>query len=147
MKKFSLLLTALVPCMFSHAQEDQAIQQWQSAHPATQLISVTRYAALSEDEKLAFGTDYILFSDKITLQQLLSSEQSEKSTGSRNAPELSETHAEYIKEWLSSHQEVKIVTRSYFESLPEESRQVYADHHSLILSGEYLTVKDIQAYE
>ena len=52
-----------------------------------------------------------------------------------------------IKKWLADHQDVKIISRSYFNSLSEDRRQVYIDNQVMILIGEVVTLKDIEDYE
>lgn len=66
-----------------------------------------------------------------------------------NENEKSKPHTDdqFIKDWLGYNQQVKIVTRSYFESLNEERKQVYIDYNCLILAGEKITIWDIKNYE
>lgn len=66
-----------------------------------------------------------------------------------NSSEKSKPHTDdqFIKDWLGYNQQVKIVTRSYFESLNEERKQVYIDYNCLILAGEKITIWDIKNYE
>lgn len=139
------LLPAFMLCMNVFSQEEAAIQKWQSAHPTTLLISAERYAGFTEEEKALIGTDFILFQDKVTIELLQKSEQS-KSTG--NIATLKEQDEQIIKDWLGSHQQVKIVKRSSFDAFAPERQQYCLERplEILILEGETITVKDIESY-
>lgn len=134
-------------CMNVFSQEDAAIQKWQLAHPTTLLISAARYASFSDEEKALIGTDYILFENKVTLELLEQSEQAKSVEMSEKEP-VKEEDEQIIKDWMATHQEVKIVRQSAYAAFSPERRQYCLDRplEVLILEGESLTVKDIEGY-
>ncbi len=147
MKKQLLLLTAVISCSSIYAQEDAAIQQWQSNHPTTLLISASRYASFSDEEKALIGTDYILFENKVTLELLEQFDQ-QKGLNQDAVEPLKEGDADMIKNWMSSHREVKIVRQSAYIAFAPERQQYCIDHplEILVLDGESITIKDIERY-
>ncbi len=129
------------------SQEDAAIRQWQSSHPTTLLISTARYASFSEEEKALIGTDYILFEDKVTLELLEQYEQA-KSGGMSAKKPVKEADQQVIKDWLGTHQGVKIIPQSTFAAFVPERQQYCLERplEILILEGESITLKDIEGY-
>ena len=147
MKKLLLTAALLVQSAVVFSQEEQAIQQWQSAHPSTQLISVSLYTSLSDGEKALIGTDYVLFTEKLTIKQLEASAPSLKNTGVKAPSVLSMDEAQVIKDWLGAHPEVWIVEQSYFQQANEEERLELETAHAMILEGEVVTLNDIINYQ
>jgi hypothetical protein len=149
MRTFYLLLLGACYASGLRAQDERlAIQQWQSQHPTTLLIASDRYNSLSDQERTALGTDYILFQDKITLQQLQQSDAALKSiqTGKNNATK--DADLAFIKQWLGANQDVKLVPHSIFAAFsPEEQTPYLENSRCMILYGETLTVKDIELFE
>lgn len=129
------------------SQQEAAIQQWQSAHPTTLLISAARYASFSDEEKVLLGTDYILFENKVTLDLLQQYEQAKNAEMSEKEP-AKEEDQQMIKDWLGTHQDVRIVSRSSYVAFSPERQQYCLDRplEILILQGETITVKDIESY-
>lgn len=147
MKSLHLLLLGTFAVSASWGQNnEQAIQQWQSQHPTVLLISSDHFEMLSEKEKSLLG-EYIVFGSQVTLEQLESySAEQEKNTSDK--PLLKEADANYIKQWHGQNQDVKIIPQSVFTSAEESRKQLYLDNpRCLILSGETLTVKDIELFE
>lgn len=146
MKSYSLLFT-LLPTAVTWSQDEQAIQQWQSQHPTTLLISSERFAQLSADERALLGEDLIVFNDRITLAQL-TQYSTEKSGASGEAPETDkDENAQFIKDWLGAHQEVLIVKQSEFQAMTPEQQQNMIDFQALILAGETVTRNDLLLYQ
>lgn len=148
MRGYLLLLCGSLLAGISHAQsERQAIQQWQSRHPNTQLISEQRYASLSDEERSLLGKDILLYKDKITLTKLEEYDLAEKANQSSQL-EIKQEDKVILKNWLAENSDVKLIPRSYYNSL-EDSRKVFYDQNSrcLILEGESLTLKDIEQFE
>lgn len=147
MRSLHLLLLGTLVVSSSWGQNNEpAIRQWQSQHPTVLLISSDRYEAMSEKERSLLG-EYIVFDDRITLEQLesYSTEQEKNNAG---VVLLKEADANYVKQWRGQNQDVKIVPQSVFSSTEESRKQIYLDNpRCLILSGEILTVKDIELFE
>lgn len=146
MKSYSLLFM-LLPTAMAWSQDEKAIQQWQSQHPTTLLISSERFAQLSADEQELLGTDLIVFNDKITLEQL-EQYSAAKSGASGQAPQQDKDEtAQFIKDWLGAHQEVLIVRQSEFQAMTPEQQQKMIDFRALILTGETITQNDLLQYQ
>ncbi len=129
------------------SQEDAAIQQWQSSHPTTLLISAARYADFTDEEKALIGTDYILYENKVTLELLEQSEQAKSTEMSAKKPAKQED-LQLIKDWLGTHQGVKIIRQSAYVALSPERQQYCVERplEILVLEGESITRKDIERY-
>lgn len=149
MRTFYLLLLGAFYASGLHAQDERlAIQQWQSQHPTTLLISSDRYNALSDKERTALGTDYILFQDKITLALLQQSDAALKSAQTGKDNTAKDADLTFMKQWLGENQDVKIVPHSIFAAFSPEEQTPYLEHpRCMILAGETLTVKDIELFE
>lgn len=145
MKVFLLLIgVSITPALL--AQNDrQAIQQWQSSHPATILISAERYNGLSQQEQQLLGSDVIVFQEKITLAQLEQYDVA-KNGALASKPAAKDEEPELVKQWLGMHPDVKIIPRSLYDSLPDEQRLAYDQPYCMILQGETITAKDIELF-
>lgn len=150
MKGYLLLLCGSLFTGISQAQsEQQAIQQWQSLHPNTQIVSENRFNAMSEEERLLLGSDVIVYKDKITLSQLQAHDNlNEKSVKSAEASKLSPEDKSFIKLWTAENGDVKIVPKSVYNSADDARKLIYSENpRCLILEGETISVKDIERFE
>jgi hypothetical protein len=145
MKRYILLLSVLTATGLNAQENQKAIQQWQSLHPTTLLISEEHYNDLSATQRQLLGKDVIIFQGTITMAQL-NAYDAEKSSES-GKPAASKTEdLDAIKIWLAQHPEVRIIPQSKYAMLMETRLQ---DAHSpacIILEGEVLTRKDIDNY-
>ncbi len=55
-------------------------------------------------------------------------------------------NAEFIKQWSSQHQDIKLISKSYFNSLSEEEKAVYVNNGALVMQAEQLSSDDIKNY-
>lgn len=149
MKGYLLLLCGSLFTGISQAQsEQQAIQQWQSLHPNTQIVSEDRFNAMSDDERSLLGKDVIVYKDKITLSVLEAYDLKEKSIESNQTHKISPEDSYFIKRWLATNSDVKIIPKSVYEAMNEERKLVYSENpRCMILKGETLTIKDIEDFE
>jgi|GEM_PF-6173200 len=131
----------LFPALSTFAQEETTIQQWQSAHPATQLITTERYTTLSEEEKQLLGTNYILFTGTVTMAQLLEATPADQPFSPANPEE-----AQFIKDWIAAHPEVQIIPKSHYLRANEEERSEFEQANAMILEGETVTLNDVINY-
>jgi len=145
MKNLYLLLPAIVFSQYSYSQNEDAIRQWQLAHPSTQLISSSRFSSLTDADKALLGTDYIVYREKVTIELLEASEAGVKSLNTSEEI-IREDESDFIKIWLAEHSDIKILSRSQYTSFSPEEQQLYIENHALILQGEKLTLQDIQNY-
>lgn len=142
-----LLLIVLVSGGLKAQNQRTAIQQWQSLHPTTHLISSERFNALSDQERKLLGNDYIVFRDEVSLEQLQQYDATAKNGAASPSPVMKDEDAAAIKQWKGLHPHIKLVPRSYFDSLTEEKQLLYTENpYCLILQGESLTVKDIELF-
>lgn len=144
---YLLLLAGFISCGLKAQNDRTAIQQWQSLHPTTLLISSERFYSLSETERQLLGNDYIVFQDEISLEQLKQHEAVKSGVASSKQPVSKDADAVAIKQWLGAHPDVKLVPRSYFDALNADKQQLYSENpYCLVLQGETLTVKDIELF-
>jgi PHD/YefM family antitoxin component YafN of YafNO toxin-antitoxin module len=149
MKSIYLLLFGALNATVVCAQNDQqAIQQWQSAHPTTLFISAERYNALSLQEQELLGADLIIYQDKISLAVIEQHEALIKSENDHSQKPTKTEDLSIIKNWTANNPDVKIVPRSVYDAAEDDRKQVYSENtNCLILEGEWLTVKDIELFE
>lgn len=135
------MLKLLSPLLFIFpfvglSQSSNEIQNFQNQHPDKIVLAKDYYFSLSEElqEKLQ---STVVFVDEIDQQKITVSEDLiTKNNSTKVNP----------KQWVILHPEVKIVSRSVFDSSNEELQQIYIDFNSLILIGETLTQTDIDNY-
>ena len=135
------MLKLLSPLLFIFpfvglSQSTNEIQKFQNQHPDKIVLTKAYYFSLSEElqEKLQ---STVVFDDEIDQQEITVSEGLiTKNNSTKVNP----------KQWVILHPEVKIVSRSVFDSSNEELQQIYIDFNSLILIGETLTQTDIDNY-
>lgn len=146
---YLLLLAGFIPCGLKAQDERTAIQQWQSLHPTTLLISSERFNSMSEDERALLGNNYIVFQEKITIAQLQQYDaEKEKTTGvAQKQPLAKDEDLQFIKNWRATHREVRIVPHSKYITLNEVRLQQVQSSEFIILEGETITVKDIEHYK
>lgn len=144
---YLLLLAGFISCGLNAQEDRAAIQQWQSSHPTTFVISSERFDQLSETERQLLGDDYIVFQGKITLEQLQQYEAVKSGVASSKQPITKDADPAVIKQWLGTHPDVKLLPRSHFESLDTDQQLLYSENPlCIVLLGETLTVKDIELY-
>ncbi|MES2557450.1 MAG: hypothetical protein V4604_14945 [Bacteroidota bacterium] len=149
MKCIYLLLFCALNASAVCAQNDQqAIQQWQSAHPTTLFISAERYHALSSQEQQLLGSDLIIYQDKISLAVIEQYETATKSTNDQFSKPSKTEDLAIIKNWSANNPGVKIVPRSVYDVAEPNRQQIYDENpNCLVLTGEWLTVKDVVLFE
>lgn len=145
MKKSLLLLGALVAHVSSFAQTSPEISAWMSSHPDVYVMSSSNYNATSSDFREQLADKIIVYSGELTIE-VLEAYDSDKSYNSADTHAGKDSDAMEIKTWLGLHQDVKIITRSQFDSMSAETQQMYANNGALILIGERITIQDIRNY-
>jgi hypothetical protein len=132
-----------------YAQSDgQAIQQWQSLHPHTLLVSSARYQQLSNDELQLLGEDYVLFDGSISLDQLQQYDAVTAGTSADDRPIPKKEDNLYFKLWLADHPDVMIIQQTVFQAMDEAKQQECFNNPTiLVLQGETLTLTDLYNYE
>jgi hypothetical protein len=142
----------LLPFLVSgglYAQSDrQAIQQWQSLHPHTLLVSSERFHQLSDQELQLLGEDYVLFEGSVSLDQLQQYDAIAASTSASDRPIAKKEDNFYVKLWLADHSDVMIIQQSVFQAMDEAKQQECFNNPTiLVLQGEILTLTDLYNYE
>lgn len=148
-KRQILILPTLLIYSFSNAQESDQIEDWVKSHPDVYIISSENYATMPGSFKERLQDKTIVFNSKLTLQDIQNYES--------NHPPVSGTHGDLLpftgmaesqeaKEWLADHQEVQVISRSYYNSLSSTEQAHYHEVHAMILIGEILTMQDIYNY-
>lgn len=144
LKKLLLICSVFHTTFLFFGQDDSKAQvnHWKNEHPEVKLINSSEYQKLTENEKIELAAipDKIIFSDYLLMEDILAFETAENKLTPRS-------EAEYIFNWEQSHSAVKVIKRSYFNSLTTEKQLMYVNAGSLILMGDKLTKKDILLYE
>lgn len=144
---YLLLLGALNASAVCAQTDQQAIQQWQSAHPTTLFISAERYNSLSSQEQELLGSDLIIYTDKISLAVIEQHEALTKSTNDQSHKPAKAEDLAIIKNWSAANPDVKIVPRSVYNAAEPNRQQIYNENpNCLVLAGEWLTAKDIELF-
>lgn len=137
--------------VFSNAlfSQDSAIENWQNKHPHVVAIESNTFHALSDEQKALLGENYIVFDHKLKLSDIeeFESNLALKTNGYTNHYEAKSEEANAIKAWLGKNQDVKIIPRSYFQSLNSDQQSDYIEADALICIGETITLEDIEIYE
>ena len=113
-------------------------------------ISTETFNSFSTEEISMLKDNYILFENEIENIDL--SEYFSLSSFKSSSPnpilitDKSNNDANELKKWTALHQNVIIITRSDFNDLSDDNKQLYLDNHYLILIGETLTLLDTQLY-
>lgn len=146
MLKFTFsTLVALLLLVKINAQEIDPIKAWQQQHPNVVFVSNESYQNMSPSERERLeNLDVILFKDEIKLEDL---HDYENNNGLKNDVQVHYTNEE-LKQWISEHDEVKLIKQSAYMNSPESIQEEY--HHCsycLIMKGEFLTLSDISNYE
>jgi hypothetical protein len=147
----SRLLYSCVLCAITNfgLAQSQDLIDWQSAHPTVSFIEKSDFIQFTEDEISKLNNNYIVFDEEIQLKDLesfeiLSTEQDPQIQLANWTIKKSES--QFIKDWLATHADVKIIKNSEYSSLSENQKNEYASAQALILSGEFLTRADILTY-
>jgi hypothetical protein len=148
MRSTYLLLLGAFAMHGAQAQDNpQAIQQWQSAHPSTLLISSERFNSLAGDEQELLGMEYIVYQDHIVLAQLEQYQSAKGIPASDRQPDAKDENALFIKRWLGNHPDVTLVSKAEFNAMDASKQQECQNNPSiLLLKGETITMQDINQY-
>jgi len=145
------LLYACFACAISTITfgQKQDIIDWQSAHPTVSFIEKNDFIHFSDDEISKLNNNYIVFDEEIQWTDLESFE----NLSFNEDPHIQlanwtikKSESQFIKDWLATHSDVKIIKNSEYSSLSENQKNEYVTAQALILSGEFLTRADILTY-
>lgn len=147
----SRLLYSGIFCIISNFSftQSQDLINWQSAHPEVSFIEKSDFIQFTQEEISKLNNNYIVFDDEIQLSDIesfdiLSMQQDQPILLANWVIKKSE--AQFIKDWLATHADVKIIKNSEYSSLSQNQKNEYQSAHALILSGEILTRADILTY-
>jgi hypothetical protein len=145
------LLYACFACAISAITfgQTQDIIDWQSTHPTVSFIEKSDFVNFSDDEISNLNNNYVLFEESIKFEDLLAFDEinsEENNLVFVANVEVKKSESQFIKDWLATHAEVKIIKNSEYLSLSENQKNEYTSAHALILSGEFLTRADIITY-
>lgn len=136
-----LLITPIIG--FSQSQE---ISDWQQIHPNVIFIEGKDFTTEFEEKLTALNQEYIIYSNEISINDIQGYETQayEKST---TGEIRNDGGNQLIKDWLGKNQDLKIISRSAFESASASKQDLLINSNALILVGEKLTISDIENYE
>jgi hypothetical protein len=132
-----------------YAQKNNVIN-FQKEHPEISFISLERFNSLSAEEITLFADNFVVFNSDIQSTDLskfnFPPKLKSSDSGPINGTDESSDVFNQIKNWYSTHTDVKIVKRSEYNELSEANKIIYTNNHYLILIGETLTFLDTQLY-
>lgn len=120
------------------------VSDWQNEHPDILLMKQSTFNTLSPSIRTQLEGHVLVYKDIPAIEDLEAFSGEEKKAPDHTTP--TDGDAQYIKNWLGMHQEVRIVPRSVYDSASPETLQAYETVHALILAGEKITIADIQNY-
>lgn len=144
-KLFSTLLLVALPLIGL----SQDIASWQQTHPQILFIEVNDLNHMEDDVIASLGDNVIIYQEEITYSDIEAFEFQSKSN-SQEAEVINgkdDAELQFIKEWMARNPDIKLIKRSYFDSLDAARKKVYKQPNALILIGERITSKDIHLYE
>ena len=126
----------------SFSQQQADLIAWQKANPTALFMTQERFSQLDEEVQQSIISSVIILEDlNFVVSREFEEEGSTSNTLGQVEIDLSESN--FIKEWLATHQGVKIVKRSEYEAEETDLREVYDAPHIMVLIGEELTIEDI----
>lgn len=118
-------------------------EDWIKSHPEVALIEHSDFFQFSQDDLLQFDHGYIVFSNKVTSDDIAAFLDNEKTL--HKDPVVNE-NKEYISEWLIQNPNIKIVKRSEFEASTINQQEEYIKSNCLILRDEVISIVDINNF-
>lgn len=122
------------------SQTDQEIEDWQTNNPGKFLMHSDSYVNLDDGLKIKISARVVFYEDISSASSL------EKVNDKGELKESGQSNAQTIKNWLVGHPDLKILTRSQFDSFDSITQSAYIDNLALILIGEKITIEDILNY-
>lgn len=142
--KTLLYLSAFLCTLNTTAQE--SVERWQEIHPDVLFFEQSVYDALSNEQQARLGDHIILYTETITLKDIQQYELNTNLAVKSTTIGIEELNSDEIKHWIGTHQDVKIITQSYFTSLTPADQLIYKQNGALVLEGELITLNDIKNY-
>jgi hypothetical protein len=138
-----LILTLII----GGSAQAQSPTEWSQQHPEVLLIesqdaSSELLARLDQSAAL-----YIVYSDELLLEDIENFNESRLVKGISELLDPTLDESEFIKSWVTQNSSIKIVRRSYYDSLDAERRTAYNSKKIMILEGEIITFSDIKKFE
>ncbi|MFT6922533.1 MAG: hypothetical protein ACJA1C_001538 [Crocinitomicaceae bacterium] len=124
----------------------ETIEEWQSNHPNVLFIEQSDYNQLSEKSLASLKTDYIVFDTEITMEVIRLYQDQNTITQVELTPEKF-NEGNRIKAWIGEHQDVKIITNSYYSQLSTKEKTLFEGPNFILLAGDLITLEDIEHYE
>jgi hypothetical protein len=134
---------------FSIFCQGQKVQEWQEHHPDVVFIEHNDFSDFSIEQAELLGDKIIVYNTTISMADISLYESAVKTNFAENTAVQIASDLEGsldVKTWLAQNRTVKILKRSFFDSLSQERRDIYINANAMILFGENITLADIQAY-
>ena len=106
-------------------------------------MSSETYNSTSQQLKDKLAGKVLIYDGELTMEVI---EHFDQSKSMNKETPIREDEAQEIKDWLGQHPDLKIIPRSFFDSLNATEQQVYVQHDAMILIGETVTLEDIRNY-
>lgn len=140
MKKQLLLITTVLSSLASFAQSETELSNWQSQHPDKLIMSRANF------ERLDASLREIISSTVVFVDEIGFDLKSIEANQTESTDTAMQSDADFIKVWLGKNPDVKIVTRSQYESSRPVVQEIYNSTSIMVLLGEEITKEDILNY-
>ena len=145
MKHYLSSVVILLLFNTSIAQTNE-VGEWQKKHPTVIFVQEQDYTPELAEKFSAKNIQVLVYAEEITMK-LIDAYASDLAQQTNSALIERSDDGNQIKAWLAENQGLKIVPRSLFDEQDEKLQNLLLDSDALILSGEKLTLQDIENYE
>lgn len=145
MKHYLSTVVILLLFKASIAQTHE-VGDWQKKHPTVIFVQEQDYTTELAEQFNAKNIQVLVYAEEITMK-LIDAYTSDLAQQTNSALIERSDDGSQIKVWLAENQGLKIVPRSMFEAQNEEQQLLLTNSDAMILSGEKLTLQDIENYE
>jgi hypothetical protein len=150
MKTLQLLLGI---CFFTSgvgfSQTSAEIAEWQALHSAVFFIEESDATEELIEKLTLSGKQVVIYSEEIKFSDLTDVHSTELKGGFYQIDGylVNSSDADFVKNWMGTHQEIKLFTKSAADLLSEEEINAYSSIEALFLLGEIITLTDLKNYD
>ncbi len=150
MKTLQLLLGI---CFFSSgvgfSQTSSEIAEWQALRSAVFFIEESDASEELIEKLTLSGKQVVIYSQEIKFSDLADIHSPDLKGGFYQIDGylVNRSEADFVKNWMGTHQEIKLFTKTAAELLSEEEINAYRSIEALFLLGETITITDLKNYD
>lgn len=150
MNNLRLLFCLLIINGSAFAQKNQEIKEWQEKNPNVLFIEKNDASTELIEKMNLLGLQYIVYENELTENDILTftNNNSLKSDYYQiDGYNVRIEESQFVKEWLASHQDIKILLHSQISQLTPEQISQYQSISALFLEGDIITMNDLKNYD